>query len=97
YRQLPADRRVIRTLRLLPGCWMDQVICELQEASLDDQPAFDALSHVWGNAEDTAAIMVDECYFQATRNLIAALGRLRSSVDTRILWVDAICINQTNN
>jgi len=97
YRQLPAGKRVIRTLRLLSGRWMDQINCGLQEACLDDQPAFDALSYVWGNAKDTAAITVDGCCFQVTKNLIAALRRLRSSVDTRILWVDAICINQHDN
>ncbi|KAK1832042.1 heterokaryon incompatibility protein-domain-containing protein [Podospora conica] len=97
YQQLPAGQRAIRTLRLLPGRWMDQITCELQETCLDDQPTFDALSYVWGDAKDTAVITVDECCFQATKNLISALRRLRSSVDTRTLWVDAICINQKDN
>ncbi|KAK0631460.1 hypothetical protein B0T14DRAFT_559252 [Immersiella caudata] len=90
YRQVAAGGRAIRTLRLLPGRWMDQINCELQEACLDDHPAFEALFYVWGNVKDMAAITVDGCSFQATKNLIAALRRLRSSVDTRILWVNAI-------
>lgn len=55
------------------------------------------LSYVWGDPGDTDRITVDGCDFQATRNLIGGLRRLRSSRDARILWVDAICIDQANN
>lgn len=34
---------------------------------------------------------------QVTPNLSAALDRLRLDTETRMLWVDALCINQVDN
>ncbi|KAK4173663.1 putative heterokaryon incompatibility protein [Triangularia setosa] len=87
----------IRLLRLLPGRWIDSIHCELQTVSLDDNPAYDALSYVWGNPQKKAPIIIDRSPVEATKNLIAALRRLRSSIDVKVLWVDAICINQADN
>lgn len=97
YQKLPSGRRAIRTLRLLPGRWIDNITCELQEACLDDQPSFDALPYGWGNANDTTTITVNGYSFEATKNRVAALRRLPSSIETKVLWVDAICINQDDN
>lgn len=63
--------------------------------SLDDSPAYDALSYVWGSEDDPATITVNHCPFRITRNLHTALGNmLPSDNSARSLWVDAICINQ---
>ncbi|KAK3386641.1 heterokaryon incompatibility protein-domain-containing protein [Podospora didyma] len=97
YDNLDNDKKTIRILHLLPGRWTESICCRLQTCSLDDSHSFDALSYVWGNAHDTAPIDVGGSSFQATKNLIAALRRLRSSVEPRALWVDAICINQRDN
>ena len=96
YSPLDTTRRSIRTLQLLPGRWLDPINCTVHTVSLDDNPPFDALSYVWGDPTDTLPIQVGSSPFHATKNLIAALRRLRSSVETRTLWVDAICINQAD-
>ncbi|KAM7189092.1 Heterokaryon incompatibility protein (HET) domain containing protein [Naviculisporaceae sp. PSN 640] len=59
-------------------------------------PRFDALSNVWGDLNDTVPITVNGFLFRITRNLDAALHRLRKQNDTLTLWVDAICINQAD-
>ncbi|KAK4449786.1 heterokaryon incompatibility protein-domain-containing protein [Podospora aff. communis PSN243] len=97
YTPLDTTRRSIRTLQLLPGRWLDPINCIIDSVALDDKPSFDALSYVWGNASDTIPIQVNSSPFHTTKNLVAALRRLRSSVDTKTLWVDAICINQADN
>ncbi|KAK0662071.1 putative heterokaryon incompatibility protein [Cercophora samala] len=97
YGPLHQQDHSIRLLRLLPGRWLDNIHCELETVSLDDNPAYDALSYVWGNPQDTSVITVDGSPFQATKNLVAALRRLRSSVEVKVLWVDAVCINQADN
>ncbi|PMD66822.1 uncharacterized protein K444DRAFT_580185 [Hyaloscypha bicolor E] len=97
FSKLKSDKNEIRLLELLAGRWMEDVCCKLQIVSLDDNPTYDALSYVWGDPGDTDKITVDGCSFQATRNLIGGLRRLRSSRDAIILWVDAICIDQANN
>jgi hypothetical protein len=40
--------------------------------------------------------MLDGHQFYVTRNLSNALKELRSETEDRRLWVDAICINQTD-
>lgn len=94
YEHLDQQDHSIRILRLLPGRWLDNIYCELQTVSLDDNPAYHALSYVWGNPQDTGLITVNGSPFQATKNLITALRRLRSSIHLKVFWVDAVCINQ---
>jgi len=94
YNKLDERTNQIRVVGLLPGRWIDKISCEIKTISLDDSPSYEALSYVWGNAQDTVEILVDGLSVQVTRNLAAALRRLRSSLNPRTLWADAICINQ---
>ncbi|OZJ04814.1 hypothetical protein BZG36_02357 [Bifiguratus adelaidae] len=75
--------------------WTDKVSCTLSVVSPNDKPVYEALSYVWGNPHDTVPIRLDGRIFQVTINLRKALRRLRRS-KTRTLWVDAICINQSD-
>jgi hypothetical protein len=93
YDELDAKTNQIRLLELLPDRWTEEIRCELRIASLDEAPVYEALSYVWGNPQDTVEIRVNGAPFKATRNLTAALRRLRSSRGSRTLWADAICIN----
>jgi hypothetical protein len=94
YDRLDVQKKQIRLLDLLPGRWIDPISCSIRTVCLAEEPIYDALSYVWGNLQDTVPITVDEETFDATRTLTAALRRLRSSSDTRTLWVDAVCIKQ---
>ena len=64
--------------------------------SLIDQPQFEALSYVWGDRSNQVPIKVEGTEVLVTQNLHAALKRLRDTHAPRRLWVDAICINQTD-
>lgn len=71
------------------------ITCRLSVISIDDPPPFEALSYVWGSAEDLETIKVDGNAFRVTQNLYAALNSLVPLDDAvRVLWIDAICINQ---
>ncbi|RSM10747.1 hypothetical protein CEP52_003424 [Fusarium oligoseptatum] len=70
---------------------------EADFALLNDDLEFTALSYTWGDADDTLPITVNGCPFQATRNLVAALRQLQEDDKTVTLWIDAICIQQSNN
>ena len=61
-----------------------------------DQPlhAYDALSYVWGSMDRSEKILVDGKNFDITSNLQEALLRLQDYRVPRVLWIDAICINQ---
>lgn len=64
---------------------------------------FEALSYVWGSAQTSEDALV-ECPHQSQgfaslplgQNLALALRHLRYEKTTRTLWVDAICINQSD-
>ncbi|KAF2121681.1 heterokaryon incompatibility protein-domain-containing protein [Lophiotrema nucula] len=58
---------------------------------------YDALSYTWGNGELTRSVGCNEDRFPITENLYEALLALRlPQEEVRYLWVDAICINQSN-
>lgn len=86
------DRRLIR---LQPTSNpSDGLICDLLVCCTDNIPRYEALSYVWGDAKLTSPIVISGVSFNATKNLRDALLLLRLADTPRVLWVDAICINQ---
>lgn len=59
-------------------------------------PTWKALSYTWGSPSDKVLISVNDRPFEVTRNLFSALLRLRYVDRRRTLWIDAICIDQSN-
>jgi hypothetical protein len=55
---------------------------------------YEALSYVWGIPHNNHSITLDSCPFGVTANLHATLSRLRNRYIERVVWIDAICINQ---
>jgi Heterokaryon incompatibility protein (HET) len=85
----------IRLLLLDPGQHEEQLSCSLQLVSLEAGPDFEALSYVWGKSSDTRTIFCgDKTTMEIGLNLHTALQHLRHSDQPRLLWADAICINQ---
>lgn len=63
---------------------------------------YEALSYVWYDGEgstdrDSQSIILNDCIFSVTPNLYAALLRLRNHQLERALWIDAVCINQSDD
>lgn len=59
-------------------------------------PTYEALSYTWGNPADTEPITLNGQTMHVTRNLTAALLALRNENEDRVMWIDALCIDQTN-
>ncbi|KAI8628880.1 heterokaryon incompatibility protein-domain-containing protein [Xylariaceae sp. FL1651] len=97
YSPLLQERREIRLLRLQPSASFDDPIqCSLFHAFLGAAPEYEALSYVWGHLEFTQEISLDGRPFKITKNLECALRHLRQVSAERVLWVDALCINQAD-
>ncbi|KAF7194910.1 Heterokaryon incompatibility protein 6, OR allele [Pseudocercospora fuligena] len=96
YRELVRDR-LIRLVELLPGKDDDEIQTRLSIVDLRQEPTYEAISYVWGDAQDRIRISCQGKDFFITRNLYNAFRRLRLSDRTRVLWADAMCIDQTNN
>lgn len=95
YRPLSPDS--IRLLRLLPSEERNAPIqCQLIDYSLQKpgRHPYDALSYVWGSTDNPRFISVGKHDLPVTENLHKALSHLRYDKFERILWVDALCINQ---
>ncbi|CAM1509902.1 Fc.00g002370.m01.CDS01 [Cosmosporella sp. VM-42] len=88
--------RQVRLLELNPGFGSEPVQCSLWHDSLDDLPPFEALSYVWGNPTIKNELNCNGNTFMVTENLHHALRRLRLVSEKRLVWVDAICINQND-
>lgn len=77
--------------------------CSIEVTALDDPKAstYEALSYTWadldGNKRNCMPIFIGPQYqvLLVTRNCHSALRSLRTRHD-RVVWVDAICINQHN-
>ena len=83
-----------------PAAWQD--LEELPPPGF--KPVFEALSYTWGSRQDQVPVRVvstskddDQRIVLIARNLSAALRALRYTDRPRALWVDAICIDQSNN
>lgn len=55
---------------------------------------YEALSYTWHGQALTKTILCEERLLNVTHSLYEALQALRRSTTSRLLWIDAICINQ---
>jgi hypothetical protein len=93
YQRLQAQRS-IRLLEILPDKRGAPLRCNIFEASLDNAPAYEALSYFWGPADFVKRLFCGTEIIYITRNCSYALHHLRYATEPRILWVDACCIDQ---
>ncbi|KAH7205212.1 heterokaryon incompatibility protein-domain-containing protein [Fusarium oxysporum] len=97
YETFDLDRPGFRLLRLESG--PGPIKCHVFQAYLDDEASlipYEALSYCWGSNLLTSTITVNEKVLFITENLAEALQHLRGMDEDRILWIDAICIDQSN-
>lgn len=95
----------IRLFTLFPSNKFDIPLCgELHEVSLNDNVKYEALSYVWGEKQpnDIKLIYINGGQpLEVTPSCYEALIYLRPRKSAfsrgrgRVLWVDAICIDQT--
>jgi hypothetical protein len=84
----------IRLLTLAPGQSQDAIHCALDTVELDSSPDYEAISYCWGSSLSEQTIVCNGGSLSITKNLYDALYRFRDSCEPRMLWADAICINQ---
>lgn len=86
----------IRLINLHKGQTTDPLRCSLAVLEPEEVVIFQALSYVWGSQQHPSSIILGRQQFFFTRNLAEALTELRSQSSNQILWVDALCINQSD-
>ncbi|KAL6914929.1 hypothetical protein FSST1_012689 [Fusarium sambucinum] len=102
YTALDSKSQEIRLLTLHPAAEEhDPICCTLSHAELKPSdgsatPVYEALSYVWGKPDFSEIIILNDEEFFITPSLKYALSCLRSFIEARVLWVDAVCINQSD-
>lgn len=71
--------------------------CKLYVRDLNENSIEAALSYVWGkNPVYNKSITIDGSAFNITTNLYDIIRQLPSPDTPREIWIDAICINQSD-
>lgn len=94
YEPLPDDGFQIRLVTILPGLELEALRCTVRNFVLTEDLQYEALSYTWGDPTVTSPVLLNGSEFEITTNLEAALQSLRYEDKERLLWIDAICINQ---
>jgi hypothetical protein len=94
------DTDAFRLLKVLPGVWDAPIQCILiHHIRSAPRIPYEALSYTWGDFNPTEEIFINGRLFLVTPNLKSALQNLRSdnmsTKGIRTLWIDAICIDQS--
>ncbi|KAJ2998880.1 hypothetical protein NUW58_g184 [Xylaria curta] len=90
--------RQIRLATIRPGEWAELLQCYLDPSTLDQVPkvSYKALSYVWGPPHATEIVEINGELQNATVNLACAIRHLRNTETPIKIWIDALCINQSN-
>jgi hypothetical protein len=96
YQQLTSPT-TIRVLHIYPATETDPLTCSLEHCDLDNDPNYEAVSYVWGDSDLSCLITCDSKVVPVTRSLHQALRRVRSPTQLRTIWIDGLCINQTDD
>jgi len=87
----------IRVLHIHPAPETDPLTCSLEHRDLASNPEYEAVSYVWGDSDLTCSITCDFKVVAVTCSLHQALLRIRLPKRNRTVWIDGLCINQTDD
>ncbi|KAJ8108658.1 hypothetical protein OPT61_g8019 [Boeremia exigua] len=103
HRRLDYKSSSIRLLRV-EKTQSPLIVLSVRHANLDDKEPFNALSYAWGAPSPLYSITIQDgdesASFNIRQNLYDFLSTARDSEDewaTTWLWIDQICINQSNH
>jgi hypothetical protein len=92
----PLGTTEIRLVKIHPGSQEDQIQCSIFNVEQEMVPAYEALSYVWGSSADPKSISLNGAPWKVNQNLEGALRRLRHLEEDRVMWIDALSIDQSN-
>lgn len=102
YATIDKEASEIRLMTILPGVFGSEVRITIQNHLLTEShiPVYEALSYAWGSYEKSVKLRIAEFdgyrTLAVTSNLAEALQYLRYEDRPRVLWIDAICVDQQN-
>lgn len=95
HQPLDITRRTIRIIKVDHSTPEDDIRCTLQHVELDIAE-YVCLSYAWGAEQPLFEIHINNTRFEVRESLYAFLRRARKLKINAWLWIDAVCIDQTN-
>lgn len=97
YPAIPCDESShIRLVQLKPGRRNEDVSVQIVPVPFDEATAYEAISYAWGEVSVTEPVSVNGVKCRIPVNLLAFFRQRQSMPDQSLLWIDALCIDQTN-
>ncbi len=97
---LDASNMEIRLLELQPGSQDSPIYGNYRICGSDCAPcSYEALSYAWGDpsSSEQHTIFLNDRPVVISHGLFSSLHTLRRSDESRCLWIDALCINQSDD
>jgi hypothetical protein len=97
YAPLSTTSNSIRLLKILPNLSDNGLIqCEMWQDTTDAE--YTCLSYVWGAESNQQSLLINGKHFACRQNLwnFLHVARDQYAAESKIFWIDAICINQTS-
>jgi hypothetical protein len=104
YRPLSKAPYSTRLIQILPGTHDSEITCVIHDYTLRlgrTPGPYEALSYVWGDQNQKRRVYIQDARtpgstfsLDVTANLYVALRRLRDTDFVRLMWIDALSIDQ---
>ncbi|CCT70550.1 related to heterokaryon incompatibility protein (het-6OR allele) [Fusarium fujikuroi IMI 58289] len=90
--------REIRLALIYNGKWQDPISCVFKYTKIESHAplSYSALSYVWGSSRAAETIQIDGHDHNISINLACAIRHLRDERNSVLIWIDALCINQSD-
>ena len=98
YRELDQAKKETRLIVIGPGFGQDAIRCVMQTISLLEEPLpkYETISYVWGNAALRGTVYVNDHMLDIPLSAEVVLRRMRDTQSERTVWIDSLCIDQTD-
>ncbi|KAI0502939.1 HET-domain-containing protein [Xylaria bambusicola] len=97
YEPLDKAQKSFRLLIILAGREEEALQLRLSHAIIDNPAAvYETISYCWQDATQRSSVSVDGRLVDVPASAVAALKCVRNAERSRVVWIDSICINQSD-
>jgi hypothetical protein len=87
----------VRLLRLHAGAPWERLDCDIIQCLKEELPHYQAISYTWGHKTQSHLVWANNRPLRIPANAHEVLHRLRRRKESRYLWIDSICIDQSKD